>query len=254
MKTELALRNGGPITKTQITEIKEKHAYIVQANQSMLVTAMEIGDWFIGCKHKVKHGTWGKWLKTNFPEIHVSTIAAYVQLAQHRQFLESKFQFSSTRRNFDSKSSKEREPGILELDYYRDPFRAPGIKEAQRAIRESNQRLKSDRRIIEVESVTEKKLGRGNAERAISWPTPAERKEEQALEEPVQAPTEDPKRVLDRMLKNYLYHQTLADEAIVEIRDYIKLAALNNKTIRYCVDIAAEDAPKLKAKLLNELL
>jgi len=87
MNKKLAL-----VEETEIAEIKRKHESIFNATQTVLASAIEVGEWFLVQHERIEHGDWIPWLSKNFPEITTRTIQRYILLAKNKEFLETKFQ------------------------------------------------------------------------------------------------------------------------------------------------------------------
>jgi hypothetical protein len=114
-KRTLAVYNGPP-TEEEIEKIREEHRAIVLAGRSMLPRAISVGQWFLDCriKGRIPRGDWGTWMKSAFPDMARSQLQLYVRLADHRQYLETKFKLSA--RNGQSSVDFQQFTSIKEAD------------------------------------------------------------------------------------------------------------------------------------------
>jgi hypothetical protein len=153
----LAVYNGPP-TEEEIEKIRKDHRAIVLAGRSMLPKAIAIGQWFLDCRTKgrIARGDWGTWMKSAFPEVARNQLQIYVRLAQHRQFLENKFEMYS-----------ERIQNSVDFQHF------ASIKEADTAIRDMRSAEKKSKTVggqqkaIDVEATVSEATGtNGETERA----------------------------------------------------------------------------------------
>ncbi len=248
-QTALTIRNGPP-TQQEIDKIAKEHRAIVQAGLSIVPKAMAIGDWFIGCKKRVSHGAWDKWLKCSFPKISVRSIQLYVRLAQHRQFIEVEFCLNQIRNGAAD--------SIREFDKF------VSLREADHAVRELDKAKKKAKNgqspAIDVEATTTV-LNGSEAEALTSTPTrqPAESMfGEKGIKVPpppevaatitdqIEDPDDEPKEVLRQQIAAYVEHLHQADAILKSIHEWIKVADLDDKTVAWAIRSACARYPELE--------
>jgi hypothetical protein len=241
----------GPIMPEEIEAIKAKHTGLLKRAHKVFWDALEIGDWFLDSRKRVKgkHGAgWERWFKENFDgQISLTTVRLYIRLAVNRVFLVTKL---------------ENQRHALELD------RIPSFTEALRWISERQEaegKYRRGNKVIDVEASQGSVNGAHTEEppwRPIKIPPPPElavELKEQGVE--VENPDQEPLAILRDCFKSYVsqrnYLQMLQDQLQhleAEIAERIRVAELSPAQVQRAVDWACRGQDEVKDIVLKVFL
>jgi hypothetical protein len=237
------------ISQAEIDELKAKHAGVLRAALTAFLGALEIGstlvEWHkrLGVIKGDRGSFWGKWAAENLPFCE-DVAYKYMRLARNRQFLETKFNFTSL---------PEREVDLEKL---------PGIMEALRAIREKDAENRSPRlhrKVIEIEP----ELGNGSARKGDLWdekpiktlPPSSITVEPEERAAALEAMTrKTPVEEIADWLERYVMALGNTDRYQAEVCERIRVNEIADGEVRKMIDAACRNVPELKKRVLKAIL